>query len=135
MEKIKKLGVSAAVMGASAGVIALPAMASAAIEYTGNLTKLAGAAKLDTGSTDLVTIIGAIVGTVLVLLGVVLIVLILYAGFLWMTSQGDKTKVDKAKQMIYQAIIGLLIVFAAYAITNFVFGALTSVTGGNVYGG
>lgn len=132
---IMKLGKQAAGLAATAAAFALPVMASAAISYSTNLTKLAGPAGLSTGSNDLVQIIGAVIGTVLVLLGVLLVVLILYAGFIWMTSQGDPGKTKKAKDMIYQAIIGLLIIFAAYAITNFVFAALTQVVTGSAYTG
>jgi hypothetical protein len=44
----------------------------------------------------------------------------IYAGILWMTAQGNDQKVEKAKQMITEAIVGLIIVVAAYAIAYFV---------------
>jgi len=58
------------------------------------------------------------------LLGIIFIVLILLAGYHWMTAQGDESKVTKAKDSLRSAIIGLVIVFAAYAITYFVFANL-----------
>ena len=54
----------------------------------------------------------------------------LYAGFLWMTSSGDETKVTKAKGLMVNAVIGLAIVLAAYAITYFVLLYLHTATGG-----
>jgi ABC-type phosphate transport system auxiliary subunit len=43
------------------------------------------------------------------------------AGFQWMTAAGNETKVEKALSMIKTAVIGLIIVLAAYAITYFIF--------------
>lgn len=55
------------------------------------------------------------------LLGLVFLVLILYAGYSWMTARGDEQQVTKAKDTIQRAAIGLAVVLAAYAITYFVF--------------
>jgi hypothetical protein len=68
----------------------------------------------------LAQMIGGGVNIVLGVLGLLLVILIIYAGFIWTTAQGDSKKVDKAKDMIKQAVIGLIIVFAAYAIAQFV---------------
>ena len=75
-------------------------------------------------------IVGGIIQAALGLLGIVLVVIIIYAGFLWMTAQGDDAKVTKAKGMIANAVIGMIIIFAAYAITNFVISALLQGTAG-----
>ena len=142
-EKIKKSIKGISTILASVVVLALPLVVAAGnAGGTGGISNIKG--QLDkfitptglSGNADLVTIIGAIVATILAVLGVLLVVLIIYAGFLWMTSQGDATKTKKSKDMIFQAIIGLLIIFAAYAITNFVIGALqTTVTTGAGYTG
>ena len=55
------------------------------------------------------------------LLGVIFIILIIVAGYNWMTAAGDEAKVTKAKDTIQRAIIGLIIILAAYSITYFVF--------------
>lgn len=65
-------------------------------------------------------IAGKIVGTILTWTGVVFMVLIFVAGLTWMTSGGNEQKAEKAKQMIMSAIIGLLVVLAAYAITAYI---------------
>lgn len=72
-------------------------------------------------------IVGGIIQGVLGLLGIVLVVLIIYAGYLWMTAQGDDAKVGKAKKMLSNAIVGMVLIFAAYAITQFV--VTTVITG------
>ena len=77
-------------------------------------------------------LIGTIVGVALSFVGAVFFLLILYAGFLWMTAFGDSAKVDKAKSILEHAAVGLLIVLAAYAISRFVFDTLA---GGGSTGG
>lgn len=82
-----------------------------------------------TGGADLYTIIGRIINVVLGLLGTVLLVIMLYSGYEWMTSGGDAGKVDSAKTRIRNAIIGLIIIMTSFAITNFILSALISATG------
>ncbi|MFH0840407.1 MAG: hypothetical protein V1865_00260 [bacterium] len=89
------------------------------------LNKVKGVASgaYNTGSTDKYSIsnlAGTIVNVALGMLGVLFVILIIYAGFLWMTSSGDKEKVDKSTKIIMASIIGLIIIVAAYAIWNFV---------------
>ena len=63
---------------------------------------------------------GQIVGTVLSFVGVLFLILMIYAGILWMTAQGNDQQVAKAKGLLINGVIGLIIVFAAYAITSFI---------------
>ena len=65
------------------------------------------------------------------LLGIIFIILIILAGYNWMSAGGDEVKVTKAKETLSRAIIGLFIIIAAYAITVFIFEALPAGTGGN----
>ena len=64
--------------------------------------------------------IGRIVGVLLGLLGVVFVVIVIYAGFMWMMAQGDDAKIAKARKTIINGVIAIIIIFAAYAITSFV---------------
>lgn len=68
--------------------------------------------------------IGSIIKTILGLVGVVVVILIVYAGFRWMTAGGNKEHVTKAKDIMIQAVIGLAITLSAYAITDFVISRL-----------
>jgi hypothetical protein len=52
--------------------------------------------------------------------GIIFLVLMVYAGFLWMTAGGNEENVEKAKKLIMAAVIGIAIVLAAYSITYFV---------------
>lgn len=69
---------------------------------------------------DLGTYAGKIIGAVLAFVGILFFILMIYAGILWMTARGNEEQVSKAKDLIMAAIIGLIIVMSAYAITAFV---------------
>ena len=70
---------------------------------------------------DLLTArIAEIIKVVLGFLGVVVVIIVIYAGFLWLTAGGTPEKVQKAKDWLINAVIGAAIVLAAYAITDFV---------------
>ncbi len=56
----------------------------------------------------------------LTFLGIIFIIMIIYAGFLWMTSGGSEDKISKARKIIIRSIIGVAIILLAYAITIFV---------------
>ncbi|HRH32921.1 MAG TPA: hypothetical protein PK720_02140 [bacterium] len=64
--------------------------------------------------------VGEIISIVLSLLGVVFMILMIYAGFNWMTAGGDEEQISKSRNTIKAAIIGLLIVVAAYALSVFI---------------
>lgn len=64
--------------------------------------------------------IGDIIGLVLSFVGVLFLILIIYGGISWMTASGNDQKVEKAKTIIINATIGLLVVLSAYAITSFI---------------
>lgn len=104
-------------------------------------------AQIDTGSGDAVAesagfsdasltdIIGGIIAAVLGFLGVIALVIVIYAGFLWMTAGGNADQIEKAKKLLINGVIGLLIILSAYAITRFVFNFLEDsglVGGGSV---
>lgn len=83
-----------------------------------------------TGQEDLTRIIGNIINIVLSFLGILLLVYFLYAGFLWMTSGGGEDGKKKAITMMKNAVIGLVIIVVAYALSNFVLTQIvTNVTG------
>jgi hypothetical protein len=75
-------------------------------------------------NTDAKTVIlnrvGGLVGLVLSFVGIIFLLLIVWAGIQWMTAQGNSAQVDKAKDLMINAVIGLIIVTAAYSITYFV---------------
>ncbi len=74
---------------------------------------------------DLPSAIGRIVGAALSFIGIIFFILMIYGGVLWMTARGNDQQVEKAKDLIVAAIVGLIIVFIAYAITAFIGKSLT----------
>jgi len=96
-----------------------------------NLSDFANSAGIETTSS-LPTIIGRIVQVFLAVLGIILILLIIYGGWIWMSSAGDPAKIEKAKKIIINAIIGVIVVSLAFAIATFVMNALsgTGIRGG-----
>lgn len=69
--------------------------------------------------------LGEMIGIVLSFVGVLFLALIVFAGVSWMTAGGNDQKIEKAKSLIINAAIGLLIVLSAYAITSFIGSKLT----------
>lgn len=63
---------------------------------------------------------GQYMGVAISFLGVLFLIYAIYGGYLWMTAQGDAKKVEEAKDIITRAVIGLIIIVSAYAITVFV---------------
>ncbi|MDD4694985.1 MAG: Ig-like domain-containing protein [Patescibacteria group bacterium] len=72
------------------------------------------------GDASIEVIVGTIIQIFLGLLGLIALILILYGGFVWMTSAGNEEKISQAKKIIISATIGLIIIFASYAIVSFV---------------
>ncbi len=66
-------------------------------------------------------IISVIILTLLSLLAVIFVILMIFSGYQWMTAGGNEEQVKKAQSRIKNAVIGLIIVVLAYAITAFVF--------------
>ncbi len=64
--------------------------------------------------------ISSILTAALSFLGVIFLILMIYGGITWMTARGNEKNVDEAKDIIFDSIIGLVIIIAAYAITFFI---------------
>lgn len=99
-----------------------------------NLKPIVSSAGLsDQGSLE--GVVGTIVNAALSLVGLIFLVLMVYAGFTWMLAQGDEGKIDKSKEIIKACIIGLIITASAYAITFFVTNRFESASNGAPTGG
>ena len=81
------------------------------------------------GTKDVREGVMSIVTILLGFLGLIVVVGILYGGFVYMTAGGNEEKTGKGKTIMAAGIIGLVIVFSAYAIAAFVIGQLISATG------
>lgn len=88
------------------------------------LGKTAETAHLTQYGSDLPAIIGKVIGTVLSLIGVIFFALMIYGGFLWMTAHGKEEQAKQGLNTVIAAVIGLIVILAAYAISNFVFSSV-----------
>lgn len=84
------------------------------------------------GNTDLHKVANKIVSIFSIIVGIVSVIMIIYAGFRYITSGGDSGKVGNAKNSLIYAIIGLVIVALAQVIVHYVLntgGSLGGATG------
>lgn len=75
-------------------------------------------------------VIKTIINALLFFIGVVAVIMIIWAGIQYTTSAGDSNKVATAKNTIVYAVIGLIVAIFAYAIVNFVVSTFNSGGGG-----
>lgn len=57
--------------------------------------------------------------------GVIAVIIIIIAGFMYVLSMNNAQQVTRAKNAILSAVIGLVIIFLAFAITNIVIGGVS----------
>ena len=90
---------------------------------------LAQAANLNLGATGqfsnlstitISSLISAAVTLILIVAALVFFFMLIIGGIKWITSGGDKGQTEAARNQITAALIGLVIVFAAYAIISLV---------------
>lgn len=72
-------------------------------------------------ATDPRTIIVRVINIFLGLLGAIALALVVWGGFMWMTSEGNEEKISKAKGLLKNAVIGLAIILASWGIVYFLF--------------
>ncbi|MCU0679704.1 MAG: pilin [Planctomycetes bacterium] len=72
------------------------------------------------GETDLMYTIGHVIRTVMSWLSVGCLLLLIYGGVLWMTASGNDDQIKKAKAILKNTIIGVVIIVSAYAVTTFI---------------
>ncbi len=93
------------------------------LEDTAERTRLMDIA-VSKGTPEL--LIGNVIKIALGFVGTIFFLLMLYGGIMWMTAMGSNEKVDKAKQILEMAVVGLVIVVASYAISIFIFSRFTA---------
>jgi len=84
--------------------------------YAAELNKL--------GTTDITEIIARFIKTALGVAGSIAFALFIYAGVMWMISSGNSDRSGKATQTMLWTTLGILIIFASYAIVSFIFEAV-----------
>jgi len=82
---------------------------------------------------DIRVVVAGVINTFLSFLGIIFVVLLVMAGFKWMTAQGREENITEAKEHIVRAIIGLVIIMAAWGITNLVMDCVYGVVSTSIF--
>ena len=81
--------------------------------------------ELSGGDGSLRSIVLKIVNFFLTFLGLLAVVMVIYGGFLYVSSAGNEENVGKAKKILLYAAIGIVIIIASFALVNTILGAGT----------
>ena len=73
---------------------------------------------------DMKNIVSNVLRTLFFILGVLAVIMIIYAGIQYVISAGDSGKVTKAKNTIIYSVVGLVVAIMAYAIVGYIAGVL-----------
>ena len=65
-------------------------------------------------------LIGPLITTIFIIAMVAALLYLVWGGFKWLTSGGDKAAVQAAREHIVAAIVGLVLVFASFLIINII---------------
>lgn len=74
-----------------------------------------------TGKKGVIQIIGKITNFLIFPIGAIMMALYIWAGFLWMTAQGDSENITKAKSILVWTTLGIVATLSSYLIVQFVF--------------
>lgn len=113
------LTVAALVIVNTLGVNFAMAQAIDAQDQPGVVSQLSG------GDGSLRSIVLKIVNFALTFLGLLAVVMVIYGGFLYVSSAGNEENVGKAKKILLYAAIGIVIIIASFALVNTILGAGT----------
>ena len=69
---------------------------------------------------DIQSVLGIGMRVALTLVGLIFLILMVYAGYLWMTARGEEEQIKKAQKIITSTMIGVVIIMSAWAITFFI---------------
>jgi len=69
---------------------------------------------------DLVSVLERIAGYLVPIAGMIFLIMLVYGGILYITSQGNEAQSEKAKNSLIWALIGIIIVALAWAIEAYV---------------
>jgi type IV secretory pathway VirB2 component (pilin) len=73
---------------------------------------------------DITGMLGTLARWLFGIVGSLALLAFMYGGFEWMTAMGDSGKVKKGTDMMFGAVIGIVIMFAAQALVNFAISAI-----------
>jgi len=129
-QKIIALGISVLLCGLLAGTaisaLAAPPPAGGSTPTTessvkeSNTTSASGVF-LPLGNASLPVVIGRIIRQAIGFVGVVGLLMFIYAGILYMTARGNEEQVTKAKNIMLWSILGIMAILGAYGLVSFLY--------------
>jgi hypothetical protein len=106
---------------------------NARADMTSVLDSLAGGAGYNTAGaqseTALAETIGSIIAKFLEIIGIVFLIYMIYGGWIWMKAKGNEEQVTRARNILTNSIIGIVIIMGAYALTFFIMKSLGAAVG------
>lgn len=99
----------------------------------GGLSKVGAEVYGSDAPKDIRIIVARIIQVVLGLLGIIFLIIIITAGYKWMTAAGNEEKVREAKDQLIRGVIGLIIILVAYSITIFVVDEIRKAITGEIW--
>ncbi|MDO8463579.1 MAG: hypothetical protein Q7S96_04940 [bacterium] len=78
------------------------------------------------GTSSIAVLIGNVIRAGFGLVGSIALLMFIYGGFLWLTSAGSPERVKKGRDVMVWAVLGIAVMFTAYAVTTFIISRLGS---------
>lgn len=75
--------------------------------------------------SDVLNLVSEIISTILAFVGIIFLAIMFYAGLRWLIARGNEEFVTRAKDAMFNATLGLILVIAAYGIAALVFRLIT----------
>jgi len=94
-------------------------VANQALNGAGEAGKAAGYSE-SAPPVQMAQVLVNIINVLLGFTGIVFLILLIYGGFLWMTARGNEDQVAKAKKIVQEVIIGLIIILVSRMFTEFI---------------
>ena len=92
--------------------------------FLDNIAKGAGYETAGVTDTTLAETVGSIIAKILEIIGIIFMVFMIYGGWIWMKAKGNEEQVTRAKNILNNAAIGLLIILTSYVLTWFIVSSL-----------
>jgi hypothetical protein len=77
------------------------------------------------GVNNIPQFIGKIINAILGIVGSLALIMFIYGGLIWMTAAGNGDKIEKGRNILVWATIGLVVIFASYSLTSFIIKSVT----------
>lgn len=76
-----------------------------------------------------IEIAAKLINNILIILSILAVALVIFAGFKWMTAAGNDEEITKAKKLLSSGVIGLIIILSAWGISLFIMEIIVSSSG------